>query len=199
MNALKLPALIALLVLTQTNHAQILQFHCVNSTRSDDRIQDLMNHVLATAEKQEASSGDQLYYFISGLRGQCPGYSLDDCRRCAKSVEADPPYSRELEYHWEKASAMFNEIDFIGSGPLESANWEYDSIEWHFYYGGDDIEAAKDDIFFIDPLLRISGTKIEEPLNKIFLHIPVEFEESTRRAVKSSPVLRTDNTYFNTY
>ncbi len=179
---------------TQWAEAQILQFHCINPTRAEDRIQNMMAHVLSEAEKQEASTGVQLYYFISGLNSECPAYSLEDCRRCASRVESDPPFSRELEFHWEKASAMFNEVDFIEAGALETSSWAYDLIEWHFYYGGDDLADAEEDILFIDPLIRISGTRIDDDtMNHLFLHVPAAYEASTKKALSDSPVLRSNS------
>jgi len=189
MNLMRYSLTFVLVLAAQWAAAQILQFHCINPTRADDRIQDMMAHVVSEAEKQEASTGDQLYYFMSGLNSECPAYSLEDCRRCANRVESDPPFSRELEFHWEKASAMFNEVDFIEKGALETSPWTYNRIEWHFYYGGDDLADAEEDILFIDPLIRISGTSIDDIYNRIFLHVPAAFEASTQQALSASPVL----------
>lgn len=168
--------------------AQILQFTFVNATRAEDRVQDMMTHLLETAGRQSESTGDQLFYFISGLEESCEGYNIEDCRRCANYVQSNPPYSRDLTYHWEHASAMFNEKDFLKAGNMENADWKYNLIEWHFYYGGDDVSEAQEDKLFIDQLLRISGTKIEDPSNRIFLHVPEAYYSSTEEKKNSSPV-----------
>ena len=64
MNLIRYSLTFILVLAAQWAAAQILQFHCINPTRADDRIQDMMAHVVSEAEKQEASTGDQFYYFI---------------------------------------------------------------------------------------------------------------------------------------
>lgn len=94
---------------------------------------------------------------------------------------------------------MFNEVDFIEEGALETSPWTYESIEWHFYYGGDDLADAGEDILFIDPLIRISGTTIDDLFNRIFLHVPAAFEASTKQALSASPVLEPGRASIKTY
>ena len=177
------------MVLPLFGTSQILQFHFVNPTRAEDQVESMMAHVISEGENQAASTGDQLYYFITGLKEKCEGYSLDDCRRCAQVVQNNRPFSRDLKYHWARASAMFNEWDFIQPGPVDEALWKYDRVEWHFHYGGNDLADAQEDKYLIDPLLRIAGTRISDDNNRIFIHVPFGHEQSTKEAITNSLVL----------
>lgn len=180
-----------------TSAQEELTFHFVNPTRSGGNISDMMDYVVEAQDRKYGDEGDlsHMYYFITGLQTKCSGFGMEDCKRCGLEASSRPASARDMRYHWEYASSLFNELDFLN----ENGAWKVGQMNWHFYYGGDEIADGVETEIFIDPFLRICGTNAADPRNQITFHVPEEHENASIAALKRNALFNHPHVQVKSY
>lgn len=172
-------------------------FHFVNPIRSGADIGKMMDYVVDVQSKALGDREDMnhMYYFITGLQSKCSGFGMEDCERCGIETGSRSATARDIRYHWEYASSMFNELDFLDT----DEDWKVDRMNWHFYYGGDEIADGVETEIFIDPFLRICGTDAADPRNQITFHVPIKHGEASIAALKRNDLFNHNHVQVKTY
>ena len=172
-------------------------FHFINPTRSGEDIVALMDYVVGTQGRSLGEEGDMnhMYYFITGLKTKCSGFGMEDCERCSLEAASSSATARDMRYHWEFASSMLNELDFLN----EDGAWKVDRMNWHFYYGGDEIAEGVETEVFVDPFLRICGTDASDSRNQITFHVPKEHGAASAEALTRNDLFNHNHVEVKTY